>query len=432
MRSEDVATFIPVASPLHDKKAVSTVLREYLRTLDSLIKPCGAPYAGRLPSVLTDIESVRYAVRDALSCGAHAIIVGVMTGGSEELVLELAGTAGKDFPVALVAHRTMNSLAASVEALSRLRAEGFRAAQLFLLNKGVRGEVDAFLRAARTRRALDGMRLLVIGEPSPWLVHSSVGWEHFAQSLGVEPIKVSLEEVVRRYSSITTREAEKLLKRFEGIEAKGVGDEDLVKSLRMYLALKGLLKEYSAATLTIRCFDLLKYGVTACIALSMLNDEGFIAGCEGDVPATLSMATLSLISGSPSFMGNVAWVDESENTLLIAHCTAPVSLGRKYVLRTHFESGLSVAVEAYPRKGEVVTLARLDGRSLTLRVGTGVVLNDAPVTGNACRTQLLLRLRDAGRLIREPIGNHYAVVPGDWVRALKFFADFTGFRFDEL
>ena len=432
MRNEGAAAFIPVASPLHDREAVKAVISEYLNALRGFVRPYSPSHAKGVPVVLTDAESVRQAIRDVIREGVHAVLVGVMTGGSEGLVLELAGTAGKDFPVALVAHKTMNSLAASVEALSRLRAEGFRAAQLFLLNEGVRGEVDAFLRAARARRALGGMKLLVIGEPSPWLVHSSVGWEHFAQSLGVEPIKVSLKEVVRRYSSITTEEAGKLLKRFEGVEVKGVGGEDLVKSLRMYLALKGLLKEYGAAALTIRCFDLLKYGVTACIALSMLNDEGFIAGCEGDVPATLSMATLSLISGSPSFMGNVAWIDESEGTLLLAHCTAPVSMGRKCVLRTHFESGLSVAVEAYPRKGEVVTLARLDGRSLTLRAGTGVVLNDAPVTGNACRTQLLLRLRGVGRLIREPIGNHYAVVPGNWVRALKFFADFTGFRFDEL
>lgn len=430
--SNDVAVFIPVASPLHDREAVRTVLREYLRVLEGAAKPYRLSRAGGLPTVLTDVESVRHTVREVLNRGTNAIVVGVMTGGSEELVLELAGTAGRDFPVALIAHRTQNSLAASVEALSRLRAEGFRAAQLFLLNEGVRGEVDAFLRAARARRALEGMKLLVIGEPSPWLVHSSVGWEHFARSLGVEPIKVGLEEVVERYSSITTEEVGGLLKRFEGVEARGVRGEDLIKSLRMYLALKGMLKEYGATALTIRCFDLLRYGVTACIALSMLNDEGFIAGCEGDVPATLSMATLSLISGSPSFMGNVAWVDKGEGTLLIAHCTAPVSMGRRYVLRTHFESGISVAVEAHPRRGEVVTLARLDGRSSTLRVGTGVILNDSPVTGNACRTQLLLRLRSAARLIEEPIGNHYAVVPGEWVGALKFFADFTGLRLDEL
>ncbi len=426
------AAFIPVASSLHDREAVSTVLKEYLRVLEGLVKPYGVPCTGYLPEVLTDAESVRHAVKEVLSRGAHAIVVGVMTGGSEELALELAGTAGKDFPVALVAHKTQNSLAASVEALSRLRAEGFRATQLFLLSEGVRGEVDAFLRAARAKVALSKMKLLVIGEPSSWLVHSSVGWECFARSLGVEPIKVSLEEVTRRYSSITTEDARSLLKRFEGIEAKGVGVEDLVKSLRMYLALKGLLKEYGAAALTIRCFDLLKYGVTACIALSMLNDEGLIAGCEGDVPATLSMATLSLISGSPTFMGNIAWVNEDEGTLLIAHCTAPASMGRKYVLRTHFESGFSVAVEAYPRRGEVVTIARIDGRSSTLRAGTGVLLNDAPVTSNACRTQLLIQLRNVGKLIEEPIGNHYVVVPGDWVSALKFLADFLGLKFDEL
>ena len=425
------AVFVPVASPLHDKEAVSAVVREYLRVLEGLIRPYRLPREGGSATVLTDAESVRHAVKDVLSRGACAVIVGVVTGGSEGLVLELVGTAGKGFPVALVAHGTQNSLAASVEALSRLRAEGFRGVQLFLLREGVEGEVEAFLRAARARSALRRMKLLVIGEPSPWLVHSSVGWGELAGFVGVEVIKVSLDEVVGRYSSITTEDVGGFLRCFEGVEARGVVGDDLVKSLRMYLALKGLLNEYGASALTIRCFDLLRHGVTACLALSMLNDEGFVAGCEGDVPAVLTMAVLKLISGSPAFMGNVAWVDEGEGTLLLAHCTAPVSIGQGYALRTHFESGLSVAVEARPRRGEVVTLARIDWRSMTLRVGMGTVLNDAPVTTNSCRTQVLVRVRDAGRVVREPVGNHYALVPGDWVRPLKHFADLINFRFEE-
>ncbi len=425
------AVFVPVASPLHDREAVSAVLREYVRVLEGITEPYGALGADGLPEVLTDVRSVEHVMDELLREGLSALVIGVMTGGSEELVLELVGRVGKGFPVALLAHRTQNSLAASVEALSRLRAEGFRGVKLLLLREGVRDEVSAFVRAARAREALNRLRLLVIGEPSPWLVHSSVGWEHFAESLGVSVVKVGLDEVVGRYSSIPYEAVKPLLKRFEGVKAVGVNGEDLVKALRMYVALKGLLKEFGAGALTIRCFDLLKHGVTACLALSMLNDEGFVAGCEGDVPATLSMTLLSTISGSPAFMGNVAWVDEGEGTALIAHCTAPTRLGVRYVLRTHFESGLSVAIEAYPRRGEVVTVARLDGRSRTLRVGVGKVLNDAPITSNACRTQLLVRLRDPGKLVREPIGNHYAVVPGDWVKALKHFADFTGFKLDE-
>ena len=41
---------------------------------------------------------------------------------------------------------------------------------------------------------------------------------------------------------------------------------------------------------TVRCFDLLDDpGTSGCLALASLNDDGIVAGCEGDVPSALAM-----------------------------------------------------------------------------------------------------------------------------------------------
>ena len=40
----------------------------------------------------------------------------------------------------------------------------------------------------------------------------------------------------------------------------------------------------------VRCFDLVTdLRTTGCLALSWLLDQGVVAGCEGDIPATLTM-----------------------------------------------------------------------------------------------------------------------------------------------
>lgn len=68
---------------------------------------------------------------------------------------------------------------------------------------------------------------------------------------------------------------------------------ELTKAFKFYLALKDIVKERKLNYVSVRCFDIIApLKTTGCIALSRLNDEGIIAGCEGDLPSTLSMAVL--------------------------------------------------------------------------------------------------------------------------------------------
>lgn len=43
---------------------------------------------------------------------------------------------------------------------------------------------------------------------------------------------------------------------------------------------------------------------TGCLALSALLDEGIVAGCEGDLPAALTMSWMQAVTGQASFMAN--------------------------------------------------------------------------------------------------------------------------------
>jgi hypothetical protein len=85
--------------------------------------------------------------------------------------------------------------------------------------------------------------------------------------------------------------------------------------------------------------------------------------CEGDLVSTMAMFWVLKFLGKATWMANPSRLDLDANTLLLAHCTIPKSLTTSYKLRSHFESGMGVAID-----GEVemktATLLRLGGNGM--------------------------------------------------------------------
>src|SRR4030042_5641871 len=60
---------------------------------------------------------------------------------------------------------------------------------------------------------------------------------------------------------------------------------------------------------------------TACLTLSLLNDEGYLAYCESDFVVVPMGILLANISGKPSFLNDPTY--PHDNVITLAHCTAP-------------------------------------------------------------------------------------------------------------
>jgi L-fucose isomerase-like protein len=162
-----------------------------------------------------------------------------------------------------------------------------------------------------------------------------------------------------------------------------------------------------------------------------LNDEGFVAGCEGDIPATTSMIVLSEISGQPCFLGNVSFVRDHD--LVLTHCTIAPTLTTKSQYRTHFESGFGVAIAGSMKNGERVTVARFSRELNILRVGNGVVVKGDAWSNDLCRTQLEVRMDGNAEIIKDrPLGNHYVVTYGEHLGTIRNLASFAGIRLEEI
>lgn len=344
----------------------------------------------------------------------------IVTGGTEHLALQAAeAIAG---PLILLAHPDQNSLPACLEILARLRQDG-RAGRIVLLNDREAGfdELRRLARLLECRERMASSRLGRIGDPSDWLVASQPSAEA-VQSWGPELVDVPMDAFREALDRADARTTSRIQEDFTS-RARGIREpqrEDLLQASRVAAALREIVEVHRLDACSLRCFDLVQErGTTGCLALSLLLDEGPVAGCEGDVPAALTMLWMSLLAGRPAFMANPQDLDPSAGTLWLAHCTVPRRMLRDYILRSHFESGLGVGIQGTLEPGPA-TLARIGGRDLrACFISDGEILENGE-SESRCRTQVRVRLlEDLRPLFQAPLGNHHVLLQGHWAEALR-------------
>lgn len=156
---------------------------------------------------------------------------------------------------------------------------------------------------------------------------------------------------------------------------------------------------------------------TACLPLSLLNDEGYLAFCESDFVVIPSGILLHFISGLPVFLNDPTYPHDGVVTL--AHCTAPRKMdGRRHEparIMTHFESDYGAAPKVEMRLGQRVTnlVPDFDNKEWVGFDGT-IVAN--PFL-DICRSQIDVRVDGDGKaLLEEMKGFHWMMSYGNHLR----------------
>ncbi len=360
--------------------------------------------------------------------GKGDLAIAVMTGGTEAMILRAARS--WEGGIALLATPNANSLAASVEAAAAIRSEG-RFVRVVKADSwaSIRwGDVQRAVRMSRAVQILSKAKFGLLGAPSDWLVASPPTLGPL-ERLGARLERLPMDKLVEAYErgESDSKEVEEVISK---AKESHVPRGEVEKALRMKRALEEVLRSGGYLGVTVRCFDLIGRGVTACLGAAALNDADTIVGCEGDVPSMISMAVLAAVSGRPAWMANTT--DVGRDSLLLSHCTFPLRLADAYSLKTHFESGLSVGIDAALAPGERVTVARVDPRAARALVGAGTVKESSMGRETMCRTQVLISLPGAERLIRAPVGNHLAMTRGDFAEEVGEVLEFLGFSVSRL
>ena len=358
-----------LTSELHDEKAVSAVTQAFLTSLGIDYELKGNDYS---------------------DYGTNALnLIYVRTGGTEgifrHLLPELQAKSNR--PFYLLTSGKSNSLAASMEILSYLRQHSISGEIIHGSSEYIAHRINLLEKAEKARQMLCGIRLGIIGKPSDWLISSDANKDKAKQLLGIELIDIPMQELL---SEIT--------------------DAD-----KIYEALKVIIDRHQLQGFTLRCFDLLTtVKNTGCMALAKLNAEGYVAGCEGDVPAMLSMMIVRSLLGISGFQANPSSINPETGEILFAHCTIPLDMVEHYELDTHFESGIGTGIRGYMKEGPV-TIFKVSGDLSRHFIAEGTLLRNE-AKPDLCRTQQVIQLADKTLTTRyfltNPIGNHHIVMPG--------------------
>lgn len=351
-------------------------------------------------------------------------VIYVRTGGTEGVFKSVFCNDGHlqvpdNKPIRLLTSGKSNSLAASMEILSFLNRNGYPGEIIHgspeviadRLRQGFAAGNKCHVKAYDMGRILDGMKVGVVGKPSDWLISSNVDYETAKERLGVEIIDIDIKELVRRAENPDRKHLEglKLNALNKPKFGRAITEADLGKALDIYCAMKSIVDEYGLGGVTLRCFDLLTaLNNTGCMALAILNSQGVVATCEGDVPTLLSMCVALKKFGTPGFQANLSRIDGDK--LLFAHCTVPLSIVSSYCYDTHFESGIGVAVHGIIPAGPAKILKISPECTEMFLENVNVVENQ--YNDNLCRTQIIVEAPGlADYFLRSPIGNHHVVIP---------------------
>ena len=354
----------------------------------------------------------------------------IATGGTEEIFRNYAEALPR--PVLLLSDGLHNSFAASFEIKSYLAQRGI-ASTLFNApldeNPEFYKSLEESLFGAETVpdtltpseplpkfpkavvKAFEKTRIGLIGGASDWLIASGIDREAVTKNYGSTFVDIPLRDLEVAFAAMPddTPELRSVCTRLERFLTDDRTPEQLREAARMYLALRKICVDKNLNALTIKCFGLLNScHTTACLALSLLNDEGIVSGCEGDIPALWTILYARYAYGVPAFMANPSSSNRREWTIDFAHCTIPLTMVHGYRLPSHFESQTGIGIAGSVPSGRYRIL-KISGEKLDqYYAATGDIIMNTNIP-QRCRTQIRFRFASEAefdRFFRVSKGNH--------------------------
>lgn len=331
-------------------------------------------------------------------------VVAVLSGGTEALFIDLIKEKKIDLkrPVYLLVSGYSNSLPAALEILSFIRQRNGIAKIMQHPKDTIFPDLSETESLTRTplEKVLKNekkMRLGVVGKPQEWLIASQVDYKEVLDKMNCELVDIPIDEIT----------------------SLGQVDPGMKGAEAIYEREKEIIKKYKLDGITVRCFELFNtVNNTGCVAVSKLQDDGFPAGCEGDIPVLLTMIACRQLTGEPAFMGSPARI-QHDGQILLAKCTIPLSMTTKHEYTTHFESGKGVAIHGEVPAGDY-TMVKLS-HDMKHLLAVNVKVTRCQYEQNMCRTQIWVQSTPivSQYLLTSPLSDHHVLIKGH--HAAKFW-----------
>jgi len=169
---------------------------------------------------------------------------------------------------------------------------------------------------------------------------------------------------------------------------------------------------------------------TACMPLSLLNDDNYLAFCESDFVVIPSGILLHYISSLPVFLNDPTYPHGDIVTL--AHCTAPRKMdghrAERAKILTHFESDYGAAPKVEMRLGQITTVLVPDFASKRWIGFRGSIAGNPFL--DICRSQVEVKIHgDSDTLLEQMKGFHWMLSYGDHLKEVGYALKKVGIGF---
>ncbi len=175
-----------------------------------------------------------------------------------------------------------------------------------------------FLRAASLRRYLRRARIGLAGMRVYGMTEVSANELALKKAIGPRIVGLDMLRLLARARAADGSESARVWERVKDAAARvEVPEEEGITAARTYLAIRETVREEGLSAVAFGCYpDLMG---RACVAASLLADEGIPVACEGDVHGAVGMLMLSLLTGQPTH--NTDWLEPlPDGTVVFTHC----------------------------------------------------------------------------------------------------------------
>ncbi|MBQ6453404.1 MAG: hypothetical protein IJJ14_03495, partial [Coriobacteriales bacterium] len=232
----------------------------------------------------------------------------------------------------------------------------------------VQQQVKTVIRAALCRAALRGAKLGNVGDAPQGFEFGNVADDELLRVFGMTQERVPVEQLMEKAATCPESEMRKRLDEarevFVGFDA--IPQENREGYARLMWAYEDYVAESGVVAVASRCWPdfFTRYGTPVCAVLSLLNDRGIPAACEGDSAGALTMLIGSFLSGQSVFFGDPCAIDTNKDTVTFWHCgMAAPSLASP-------TTGACVGVHPNRRIGPVMDFGCKESSSVTIfRIG---------------------------------------------------------------
>lgn len=295
-------------------------------------------------------------------------------------------------------------------------------------------DLISFCRAAHAKKRLKRARIGLVGYASMGIYPGTFDHLMLRRYIGPEVEHIDTFTLINRMNHVADLQCKVV---FECLKSRvsvddDVTEESLMKVVRMYLALKEIAEDREVEAVNVKCqYELSKeYGMVACVPLSLLTEDGFVASCEGDIPCTVSQLMLAYVSGSVTAYGDVLNFNK-DGTFKLSPCGfIPFSMGNETELRLrNFMPGVGfsgVQNSFCYRPGKVTLLRLVEDKCdyhLLLMTGEGV---STPLRQGYMPAIDIKPDGSLEKMMGNFGGQHFAMCYGDYANEIHDLAKLLG------